>query len=76
MAIRMVQPGNIIVRQRGTRIHQIKCGMGKDHSIFSLIISFSLSEGFCKNNVDPVPLNLSFSNVLFGNWSLRGHKNL
>ena len=33
-----VIPGNIIVRQRGTRIHPgINVGMGKDHSIFSLI---------------------------------------
>ena len=30
--------GNIIVRQRGTKIHPgINVGMGKDHSIFSLI---------------------------------------
>ena len=30
--------GNIIVRQRGTRIHPgTNVGMGKDHSIFSLI---------------------------------------
>ena len=34
----MVQPGNIIVRQRGTKIHPgSNVGMGKDHSIFSLI---------------------------------------
>ena len=33
----IVQPGNIIVRQRGTRIHPgTNVGMGKDHSIFSL----------------------------------------
>tara|TARA_Y100000590_G_scaffold200783_1_gene228146 strand:+ start:506 stop:760 length:255 start_codon:yes stop_codon:yes gene_type:complete len=33
-----VMPGNIIVRQRGTRIHPGEhVGMGKDHSIFSLI---------------------------------------
>jgi len=31
-------PGNIIVRQRGTKIHPgTHVGMGKDHSIFSLI---------------------------------------
>ena len=30
--------GNIIVRQRGTKIHPGDCvGMGRDHSIFSLI---------------------------------------
>ena len=34
----LVLPGNIIVRQRGTKIHPGNCvGMGKDHSIFSLI---------------------------------------
>ena len=34
----IVFPGNIIVRQRGTKIHPGKyVGMGKDHSIFSLI---------------------------------------
>ena len=34
----IVIPGNIIVRQRGTRIHPGQnVGIGKDHSIFSLI---------------------------------------
>ena len=34
-----IKAGSIIVRQRGTRIHPGKnVGMGKDHSIFSLII--------------------------------------
>ena len=34
----LVKPGNIIVRQRGTKIHPgSNVGMGKDHSIFSLI---------------------------------------
>ena len=33
-----VKPGNIIVRQRGTKIHPGEnVGMGKDHSIFSLV---------------------------------------
>ena len=33
-----VRAGNIIVRQRGTKIHPgDNVGMGKDHSIFSLI---------------------------------------
>ena len=33
-----VFPGNIIVRQRGTKIHPGNhVGMGKDHSIYSLI---------------------------------------
>ena len=34
----LVVPGNIIVRQRGTKIHPgDHVGMGKDHSIFSLV---------------------------------------
>ena len=34
----LVIPGNIIVRQRGTRIHPGEnVGMGRDYSIFSLI---------------------------------------
>ncbi len=33
-----VIPGNIIMRQRGTKIHPGKnVGMGKDHTLFSLI---------------------------------------
>ena len=34
----LVMPGNIIVRQRGTKIHPGEhVGMGKDHSIFALV---------------------------------------
>ena len=34
----LVIPGNIIVRQRGTKIHPGEnVGMGKDHSIFSIV---------------------------------------
>jgi large subunit ribosomal protein L27 len=34
----VVFPGNIIVRQRGTKIHPGNhVGMGKDHSIYSLV---------------------------------------
>ena len=34
----LVMPGNIIVRQRGTKIHPgDHVGIGKDHSIFSLV---------------------------------------
>ena len=34
----LVAPGNIIVRQRGTKIHPgDHVGMGRDHSIFSLV---------------------------------------
>ncbi len=34
----VVFPGNIIIRQRGTKIHPGNhVGMGKDHSIYSLV---------------------------------------
>jgi large subunit ribosomal protein L27 len=34
----LVIPGNIIIRQRGTKFHPGKnVGMGKDHTLFSLI---------------------------------------
>ena len=34
----LLLPGNIIVRQRGTKLHPGNhVGMGKDHSIFSLV---------------------------------------
>ena len=34
----LVKPGNIIVRQRGTKIHPgNNVGIGKDHTIFSLV---------------------------------------
>ena len=34
-----VVPGNIIVRQRGTKFHPgVNVGMGKDHSLFAKIL--------------------------------------
>lgn len=34
----VVIPGNIIIRQRGTKVHPGKnVGMGKDHTIFALV---------------------------------------
>ena len=34
----VVVPGNIIIRQRGTKFHPgLNVGMGKDHTIFSLV---------------------------------------
>jgi len=34
----VVRPGNIIIRQRGTKFHPgNNVGMGKDHTIFALI---------------------------------------
>ena len=49
----LVVPGNIIVRQRGTKIHPgDNVGMGKDHSIFSLIkgkvkLRNQIKQNFC-----------------------------
>ena len=35
----LVVPGNIIIRQRGTKVHPgLNVGIGKDHTIFSKII--------------------------------------
>lgn len=34
----VVQAGNIIVRQRGTRFHPgVNVGLGKDHTLFALV---------------------------------------
>ena len=34
----VVIPGNIIIRQRGTKVHPgLNVGMGKDHTIFALV---------------------------------------
>ena len=49
----VVIPGNIIVRQRGTKIHPgDNVGMGKDHSIFSLVkgkvkFKIKIKQNFC-----------------------------
>lgn len=44
-----VIPGNIIIRQRGTKWHPgNNVGMGKDHTIFAIIegnVNFSLARG-------------------------------
>ena len=53
-----VLPGNIIVRQRGTRFHPGKnVSMGKDHTIFSLIdgcVKFSKRGRLSKKVIDVV----------------------
>ena len=53
-----VFPGNIIVRQRGTRFHPGKnVSMGKDHTIFSLIdgfVKFSKRGPLSKKIIDVV----------------------
>lgn len=56
----MVVPGNIIVRQRGTKWHPGKnVGMGRDHTIFALEegkVSFQTStKGRVYVSVDPKP---------------------
>ncbi len=44
-----VIPGNIIVRQRGTKVYPgTNVGMGKDHTLFALVegqVKFSKSKG-------------------------------
>lgn len=56
----VVRSGNILVRQRGTRIHPgLNVGLGRDHTIFALIdgvVKFSLtSAGRQKVSVLPAP---------------------
>ena len=52
-----VIPGNILVRQRGTKFHPgANVGMGKDHTLFSLIegaVKFS-KKGKSRNFVEVV----------------------
>ena len=54
-----VLPGNIIVRQRGTKFHPGKnVSMGKDHTIFSLVdgfVKFSKRGPLSKKIIDVVP---------------------
>ena len=54
-----VIPGNIIIRQRGTKFHPgANVGMGKDHTIFALVegrVSFARKAGGRSFvSVDPV----------------------
>lgn len=42
-----VIPGNIIVRQRGTKFHPgVNVGMGRDHTIFATVKGFVVFETF------------------------------
>ena len=54
----IVMPGNIIVRQRGTKIHPgHHVSMGKDHTIFSLVkgkVQFKASK-FNRTFVSVIP---------------------
>ena len=52
-----VIPGNIIARQRGTKFHPgLNVGLGKDHTIFSLVegrVKFTTKSGKKVINVEP-----------------------
>lgn len=46
----LVKPGNIIVRQRGTKLHPgSNVGLGRDHTIFALIDGFVKFERYGKD---------------------------
>lgn len=51
----LVIPGNILIRQRGTKIHPGKnVGLGKDHTIFALVtgkVEFVQKRGYKLVNV-------------------------
>ncbi len=53
----LVVPGNIIVRQRGTRFYPgVNVGIGKDHTLFALVeghVSFSTTRNRQHVNVTP-----------------------
>ena len=53
-----VIPGNILIRQRGTRWHPGKnVGMGRDHTLFALVegkVRFDQDGG--RINIDPTPV--------------------
>ena len=55
----LVIPGNIIVRQRGTKFHPGRnVGMGKDHTLFALVeghVTFKKSARQTTISVEPVP---------------------
>jgi large subunit ribosomal protein L27 len=55
----IVVPGNIIVRQRGTKFHPgDRVGMGRDHTIFALekgAVKFRRSGGRTFISVAPLP---------------------
>lgn len=57
----IVKAGNIIVRQRGTKIKPgTNVGLGRDHTIFALIdgnVQFSLDGRSKRSKVSVVPFN-------------------
>jgi len=54
-----VIPGNIIMRQRGTKVHAgWNVGMGKDHTLFALVdghVKFKKTRDRTTVSVEPVP---------------------
>lgn len=57
----LVEPGEIIVRQRGTRIRPgLNVGMGRDHTLFALTsgtVKFTSSEKGTRKSVHIEPLS-------------------
>ncbi|MEW6465806.1 50S ribosomal protein L27 [Tibeticola sp.] len=55
----MVSAGSIIVRQRGTKFHAgTNVGVGKDHTLFSLVdgrVSFAVKGAMNKHTVSVTP---------------------
>ena len=64
----LVVPGNIIVRQRGTRIHPGEhVGIGRDHSIFSLVkgkVQFKTSK-LNRTIVSVIPSLLPITSIFY-----------
>ena len=56
----LVIPGNIIVRQRGTKFHPGRnVGMGKDHTLFALTeghVTFKKSAARTTISIEPAPI--------------------
>ena len=54
----LVEPGNIIIRQRGTKFHPgLNVGVGKDYTLFALttgIVKFGIKKGKRVVNVIPI----------------------
>jgi len=55
----LAQPGQIIVRQRGTVVHPgVNVGMGRDHTLFARVagkVEFSVKGGRNKKTVSILP---------------------
>jgi large subunit ribosomal protein L27 len=56
----LAQPGQIIVRQRGTVVHPgVNVGMGRDHTLFARVagkVEFAVKGGNNKKTVSVVPV--------------------